>query len=283
MDSGMYEVGRWGVERASGRGVPARAFPHFRPESLVSLMRGRSPDHRPVVATDGFCPACGRYAPIVEYLAAVRRHHGYLVIDDTQALGIWGTRPSSRYPFGCRGGGSLRRFGCGGPDVLLVSSLAKGFGVPIAALSGSSRRIESFEARSATRVHCSPPSIPVIYAARHALDFNSFCGDGLRRRLWSLIQRFRAGLRDAGLIPGRDCFPVQTIRGLDAARLHSLLEQKGIRTVLYRARCEARTRIAFVINANHSAADVEKATVAIQQSLDILSGVSAGIREMGDD
>lgn len=278
MDAGMYEVGRWGVERAAGRGVPAQAFDHFDPASLGSALHRLPSRCRPVITTDGFCPSCGRFAPIAEHLRLARRHSGYLVIDDTQALGIWGASPSPRRPFGRGGGGSLRRIGCGGSDVLLVSSLAKGFGVPIAAMSGSARRIEAFEQRSATRVHCSPPSMAAIHAAKHALDKNMDCGDSLRERLFGLVRRFRERLREVGVTCGPGCFPVQTIRGLaskDAVMLHSALLRRGIRTVLHRGRCEARSRVGFLINAEHTGREIGAAAHAVGSVLDETVRVSA--------
>ncbi len=57
--------------------------------------------------------------------------------------------------YGQGGGGSLRRRGCGGTDVIVVCSLAKAFGAPVAALSGSKAMVECVEARAQTRVHCS--------------------------------------------------------------------------------------------------------------------------------
>jgi hypothetical protein len=65
-----------------------------------------------------------------------------LVIDDTQALGILGHSPGPHAPYGKGGGGSLQWAGIGGPDVLVVSSLAKGFGAPVAVLAGSEATVE---------------------------------------------------------------------------------------------------------------------------------------------
>ena len=44
--------------------------------------------------TDGFCPGCGRAAPLREYLESARAQRGLLVLDDTQAIGVLG-RPSA--------------------------------------------------------------------------------------------------------------------------------------------------------------------------------------------
>ena len=125
-----------------------------------------------MVVTDGFCPACGVPAPLGRYLEAVRRYGGLLVLDDTQALGILGRRESRRGPYGTGGGGSLAFHSLAGDDIILVSSLAKAFGAPLAMLGAGSRLVSDFAADSATRVHCSPPSTAAIRAGARAVVLN---------------------------------------------------------------------------------------------------------------
>ena len=67
------------------------------------------------------------------------------MLDDTQALGVLGEKPTPDAPYGRGGGGSLPWHGVTSPHVIAGSSLAKGFGVPIAVLSGSERMIRRFE------------------------------------------------------------------------------------------------------------------------------------------
>ncbi len=166
MDEGLYAVARWGVERAAARGATVRSFPHHDAESLRKLLRqhahGRA---RPIVVTDGFCPGCGQPAPVGDLLSLAQVYGGRLVMDDTQAIGIFGHAPHDAAPYGTGGGGTLRRLDVAQPNALVISSLAKGFGVPVAVLSGSSAVVRSFELRSDTRAHCSPPSVAVLRAA----------------------------------------------------------------------------------------------------------------------
>jgi 8-amino-7-oxononanoate synthase len=265
MDEGLYPVGRWGVERAAGRGVPVRVFSHHDPAALrrrLDVSRGR----RPIVVADGLCPACGGRAPIADYLEVARAREGLLVLDDTQALGVLGDSPGRGAPYGRGGGGSLRHCGASGPDVILVSSLAKGFGVPAAVISGAAAVIDDFEARAETRVHSSTTSAAVIAAARHALEVNRRRGDAIRRRLARLVIRFRRRLADAGLHSAGGLFPVQTLRtasGVDVVGLHSRLLRLGVRTVLGRRRRCAGARILFVINARHRGPDIDRAVDAL--------------------
>jgi 8-amino-7-oxononanoate synthase len=150
--------------------------------------------------------------------------------------------------------------------VLVGSSLAKGFGVPLAVLAGSATMLRRFEAESATRVHCSPPSSAVIHAAEHALDENRRRGTALRLRLTQCVRHFRRRLSEVGLSAAGGLFPVQTlapISGLDSSVLYERLLHRGIRTVLRRS-CHGRRRcISFLLTARHTRSDIDRAVDAL--------------------
>jgi len=268
VDSGVYPISRWGIERAVMRGVPARQFSHYDPDSLrEKLGRKNLSRLRPLVVTDGFCPSCGESAPINQYIEITRSFRGYLIIDDTQALGILGYDPEPGAPYGKGGGGILRRSAVEGTDVVLISSLAKGFGVPVAGLTGSHAMVEHFESRSETRTHSSPPSIAVIHAAEYALGVNEERGDIQRLRLAKLVGQFRERLRSAGFSASGNLFPVQTLilsDNFDPRALHSRLLQLGVRTVLRRSRNRNSPLISFIITAHHTARDIDYAVDVLE-------------------
>src|SRR5690606_633171 len=128
-------IAKWGVERAAAHGVPVRGFPHQDVERLARLVHREK--SRPVIVSDGLCSGCGCTAPVAAYHEIVRGRGGWLVLDDTQALGLLGVAPDQVAPYGWGGGGSLCHHALAGPEIILVSSLAKSFGVPLAVLSGS--------------------------------------------------------------------------------------------------------------------------------------------------
>jgi 8-amino-7-oxononanoate synthase len=270
VDASAYPIARWGAERAASRGVPVRTFAHHDPADLWRrLTREPGARRRPLVVVDGVCPGCGAFAPLREYLERAREFGGSLVVDDTQALGIVGHSPGPRAPYGSGGGGSLRRHGVGPAHVVLVSSLAKGFGVPMAMLGGSAAAVARFEAESATRVHCSPPSFAELHAAERALDVNRASGDALRRRLARLVRRFRAGLRAFDISVGRSLFAVQSLASSpvpDARALHRRLLELGVRTVLQRSACGSGLTVSFLITAGHSPAAIDRAVEAVAAS-----------------
>lgn len=267
MDSGVYPIVRWGIERGAALGAPVKSFPHHDVKALRRALRGHPPRRgRPIVVTDAFCPGCGGPAPLAAYLESARAFGGWLILDDTQALGIFGRSPGSGAPYGQGGGGMLRRSNIGGPDVLVVSSLAKGFGVPLAVLAGSRDTLGWFEEESETRVHCSPPSAAVIRAGQRALRINRDDGDNLRFHLADLVRRFRSGLQQLGITAQGGLFPVQTLArlpGSSAPKLHDGLLRQGIRAVLHQASNSRKACISFLITAGHGFADIDQAVEVI--------------------
>jgi 8-amino-7-oxononanoate synthase len=260
LDEGSYPIARWGVERAAGMGASVRTFSMHDFRALRSAIVGRK---RPVVVTDGFCPAKGKAAPIEEYAECAARQGGLVVVDDTQALGIFGRSPDEFPPYGQGGGGSL--WGIGRREnVLVVSSLAKAIGVPVAMLGGSARLVAAFRERSETRVYCSPPSAATLAAARQALDLNRRFGDALRARLAERVEQFRNGLARLRLPLVHGCFPVQPVYlppSIRAEQAHQALLRRGVKAVLHGG---AVPRLSFVFTVRHQRADIEYALEALE-------------------
>jgi 8-amino-7-oxononanoate synthase len=290
VDTGTYPIAQWGAERARCSGGWVRTFRHHDPaalqRSVAAQERGRSsaaaPGGGPVVLADGFCPGCGRVAPIERYLAIVAPVGGTVVVDDTQALGVLGT-PASGHPYGRGGGGVARWSRLSSPHLLVVASLAKGFGVPVATVAGSGAVIRQYLAKSETRVHCSPPSNAHLHAAAAALRSNASRGDALRSHLATLVTQFRTGLGALGvpLTPG--LFPVQSTgasAGLDLQVVHRRLASLAVRTVLNQPRCRRGIALSFIFTAEHREADVAQAVRAVEIALGARPAARRGARMM---
>jgi 8-amino-7-oxononanoate synthase len=267
----IYPIARWGIERAAAKSAPAVAVSHSDPRSVrrrVSrLARLGSP---PILVSDGLSVSRGALAPLSEYLCIARDHGGLLVVDDTQALGVLGEAPLPNNPYGHGGGGSLRSHGICGPDIVAVSSLAKGFGVPVAILAGSRSLVQTFEAASETRVHCSPPNSAVIAAGLRALAINRSVGDRLRDRLLRNVLHFRRRLREIGLCADGALFPVQTLRHrspISHVALNRRLAAQGVRTLLLQPEREAAPRVVFILTARHRLCDIDRAVAAVDRCL----------------
>ena len=157
------------------------------------------------------------------------------------------------------------------PAVIIGSSLAKGFGVPLATLGGSAKLIRQFMRRSETLAHASPPSIAVLHAAEHALMLNAARGDAIRRHLARLVTRFRERISRTRLSGIHSLFPVQTLTAdprSDVVRLHRMLGAVGVRTVVVRERVAPGAKLLFVFNALHSIDDVDRAADALASAAD---------------
>jgi 8-amino-7-oxononanoate synthase len=246
VDSGAYVTLRWGVERAAGRGVPVREFPHHDVAELARIVAATPPGRAAVVVTDGLCPRCGRCAPLADYLAL-----GRVVIDDSQAVGV----------IGAEGGGTPRQLGIADRSLVAVASFAKAFGAPLAAVLGSAATVASFVVASECRVHSSPPSVAALRALDRALRVNARAGDDLRAKLDERVNRFRAGLSACGLAADGGRFPVQAVRGVDPLQAHETLLRAGIRTVLRAG--DRGPELCFVITARHSPAAIDNAVAAL--------------------
>lgn len=273
LDEGAYPIVRWGAERAAALGLPVRQFRHYDVQALQKELRHAGPGSV-VVAADGYCASCGQRAPLREFLDLLRDRSGSLVIDDTQALGIFGCWPRPWRPYGGGGGGSLQFTGIRDSSLIVVSSLAKGFGVPVAVLLGSKTMLTEYESNSRTRVHCSPPSVAVIAAAARALKINREHGDSLRLRLAQRVAHFRGRLSNLGVLGSTNLFPVQPLRlpGHKRGRdIYTALQQCGVRTVLQRGTHENRERITFVITAEHSETDIDYAAACLSFAMGLQS------------
>lgn len=270
MDAESYPIAGWGAERTACRGTPVHRFRHHSPPALRrSLAGARDRRRRPVIVTDGFCPGCGRLAPLRDYLACAQAADGWLVVDDTQALGILGHSPDAALPYGYDGGGSLRHCGLRSPRVLVLGSLAKGFGVPLAVLAGSRDAIAAVEQHSRTRVHCSPPSLPTLRAAAHALTTNRRRGNALRGVLAHRVAHFHRRMGQAGFALRGGWFPSLSLAlpaDTPAVDLHAALAARGVHVLLqggHETTRDALPQLGFLLTARHTPTDIDQAVAAL--------------------
>jgi 8-amino-7-oxononanoate synthase len=268
LDAGAYPILRWAARASCSRRV--MTFAHHDAGELAALAeRLRRNGQRPVVVTDGYCPGCNRTAPLRAYADVCDAHGGLLVLDDTQALGVLGRNPTASSAFGDGGGGSVRWHALSGRRIVVGASLAKGFGAPLAVLAGPQPLLRRYLAESRTRLHCSPPSVAAIHAARRALNYTAICGALLRERLARLAARLRERLGQAGLAAvGKLPFPVQSFRTRtadDAMRLHRRLFDAGVRALVTAGCDNAIPRLTFIITAKHGERDIDRAGDAIRR------------------
>lgn len=269
VDAGTYPISRWGIERAVARGARVRPFASHQVDALRRALREQRSTHPPIIACDAVCAACGRIAPLAEYHHLAAEHGGLLVIDESQAIGVLGYSPDRSDPYGHAGGGAAVQQRLSGERVVRFASLAKGLGAPVALLAGANALIDAFRARAETRVHCSPPSMANLLAARRGLAINVARGDDLRRRLADRVLRFRRLLTHTGLLHSTTAFPVQTLRlpvGDDPSNVVHRLATHGVRATLTRDE-RGQPLLTFVFTAAHSIEDVDRAASVVRATV----------------
>lgn len=255
IDGGAYPIARWGADRARALGATLHVFPRgAAPVALQLARRAQECGRRPVILADGYCPGSRSWPPLSAYARIAATGAGYLVLDDTQVLGL----------FGRGGGGSVPRHGLAGGHVIVGASLAKSFGVPLAVLAGSRAVLQRFDACSQIRLHTSPPSVAAIQAGHHALAVNLASGAALRQLLCQRIVQLQQGLAHIGIECRGGCFPVQTLLlgpAIDGRALHAALARRGVNTLLQSAGGAAF--ISFLLRADHRPCDIEHAVAAL--------------------
>jgi 8-amino-7-oxononanoate synthase len=250
VDDGAYPISEMTALAARHRGSPVVCFAHHDPAALEAAVRATG--CRPVVLADGWCPGCGGPVPRRAYQRIAARHRGLLVVDDTQTVGL--VRPA-------RPGGAL-----------IVASLAKAYGAPLAIVAGGRRLVAELRADGPSRTASSPPTAADLAAAQAALDAEG-AGVAAERRssLWALVHRFRRALVAHGVPVIGAPFPVQPVGPFtpDAAvRLHEGLRRHGVRTVAQVLRCRPqRAAVTFVLTAAHHPFDVDTAVAAVVATL----------------
>jgi len=252
VDGGSYAIARWGAERAQALGLPLRLFPSGEMAALRRLAAawGRQ-GRRPLILADGYVPGSEQVLPLAAYAALARQGGGYLLLDDTQVLGV----------AGAHGGGSARLHGLrgaydkAGGHLIVGASLAKGFGVPLAVLAGSGGLLQRFAAHSQTRVHASPPSAAVLAAAQRAMALNARHGDALRATLAERVAQWRSGMAAAGIACRGGSFPVQRLPG--RAHLQQALRAAGVLALAQAG--DGPGALTFLLRADHTPRQLEQA------------------------
>ncbi len=263
LDEHAYPIASWAL-CATPQNHLAERFPHQDTHQLAAQFRRQlRVGERPVILTDGYCPTCGRLAPLRALSELAREHAGYLVVDSTQGLGLLGARPSRSDPLGADGGGVLRHQDLHGPHVVSIASLTKSFSAPVAVLAGPGRLVEQLSALG-SQVHSSPPTTVVLRAAMRALQLNERIGVTLRRRLVQRVTQLRCSLRNLPWVGGS--FPLQLLRfgdGLTAERVHERLHARGVTALLLKGH-DGTPQIGLAISSSHSKGDIDTLSMVLK-------------------
>jgi 8-amino-7-oxononanoate synthase len=251
IDAAGYPLARWAARLAPEQGVVVHRYPHHQPPRPAG--RGRL-----FVVTDGWCPGCGRPAPLGELRERAREGRGTLIVDDTLAIGVLGSR-SGPAVFG-DGSGTVRWCGLDHSDVLVVASLAKAFGAPLAVITGEAGTIEALACSGRNRVHSSPPSAADLAAAGAALRDPVGCA-ARRQRLLGHVLALRAELRTAGVPVHGLPFPVVSVPFPDVQRARAAwrrMRAGGVRGLVQTPGCRREALLTVLLRADHRAGELDR-------------------------
>lgn len=269
IDEKVYPVSKYGIEKLIVKKIPIHTFNHLEANHLAELVKKKLRKFKtPVVITDGWCPQCAKHAPINEYLKIIKPYNGNVVLDDTQAFGILGENKSKIIPYGFGGGGILKWLNVHDSNIISITSLAKGFGVPMAVISSNTSFITSFKERSETRVNSSPVSIAHLTAAINAFRINTGSGEQRRAKLWSNISLLKTELRKSGIKLNGSIFPVQSICDTDAQKmmhLYKKLKKEKIKTVLVAPHKEHKPLLTMVMRCDHTIEEIKYLAYCVQK------------------
>lgn len=167
------------LDAATHSQATLRRFAHNQPESLAKLLMTSS-NGATLVVTEGIFSMDGDSAPLAEIAAETQRANGWLLVDDAHGIGVIGEQ----------GRGSCWHQQVR-PDLLVVT-FGKAFGVSGAALLCDDVIADYIEQFSRHLIYTTamPPAqcCALLAALQHVQN-----GDALRERLYSHIERFRAG------------------------------------------------------------------------------------------
>lgn len=278
IDEAAYPVSHWAAAAASGRGIRTICYRHHDADHAVAQCRRWT---RPtMVLSDGWCGSCSSPAPVSDLAAGARSTGSRLVIDDSLAVGILGRRHRGGGWFGS-GGAGLPAWLDMGPDddgPLVVASLAKGYGVPLAVIGGPLGPMAEVRRASRTPLHAGGPTAADLAALATVVALPSSALAARRHHLGRLTYDLRCRLRNLGLAPVGLPFPyVLADAGVHAVALVRRLSGAGFGVLAVERRCGRRPGPAVLgvaLRADHGADDV----AALDRQLDAALGVVASRR-----
>jgi 8-amino-7-oxononanoate synthase len=245
-----------GAMLSGARRVP---FPHLDHEAADRLLRETRPRNgRVLLVIEGHYSMDGDVPDLPAFVAAARRNHAWLMVDEAHALGVLGPR----------GFGTADRFGVDPGDVdIWMGTLSKTLVSCGGYIAGSRQLIDYLKLMAPGFVFSVGMAPAAAAAALAALELLQREPERVRRLNDSaaLFQRLaREGGLDVGNSIGASIVPVITGSSIRAGRLAQALFRRGVNVqpILYPAVPERAARLRFFLTAAHSEAQVRD-TVAV--------------------
>jgi glycine C-acetyltransferase len=175
------------LARPAGKAV----YPHRDLAALERALAAAPAAARKLIVTDGVFSMEGDLAPLPELVELARERGAVLIVDDSHGLGVLGPT----------GAGTPEHFGLRGEIDIVTGTIGKALGGGAGGfVAGSRALVEVLEQRSRPQLFSNGLPPTVAASARRALAELRGHPE-LLDRLRANTERFRAGLRAAGLRP----------------------------------------------------------------------------------
>lgn len=227
------------------------------------LKRSRTARFR-VIATDAVFPVTGRIADLESIYALAAKYHAMVVVDDSEGLGVLGSR----------GEGTHGALGLGDKIDLVTGSFGHALGGSGGFVAGRTSIVSWLRQKSRSHIASNALAPPAVAAANKSIEL--LRADPERRRtLDENVRTFKEALsRDAGLSV-KSSHPAVSVlirSAVSAQRLVDFIHRRGIFAMGY---ChpvvpEGQARICLRMTARHAAKDLERAAQAIGEGIKAL-------------
>ena len=239
------------VDGARASGATVRVFAHNKVDQLASHLRWArqraAARARILVVTESVFSMDGDLAPLREIVAAKEEFGAWLMLDEAHATGV----------FGPQGRGCAAEAGVGDRVEIQLGTLSKALGAHGGFIAGSRALIDLLVNKSRPFIYATAPPVPVVAAARAALDLAaSEEGDQRRTRLRAVVGSLAGILRIAS--PASPIIPLPVGEEKEAVGFSARLLEAGIfvPAIRYPTVPRGQARLRFSASAAHSDDDL---------------------------
>jgi len=177
------------IDGARMSGAVLRVYPHKNLERLEDFLKNLGGFGKRLVITDTIFSMDGDIAPLPEIAKLVKKYNAFLMIDDAHGTGVLGDGGKGAYEyFGIKEGIDIQ-----------MGTLSKAFGNLGGFICGSKELIEFIRNKARPFIYTTALPPAILGGSIKALSIiDSEEGIGLRKKLWSNVERFRNGLIGIG-------------------------------------------------------------------------------------
>lgn len=212
----IYEA----CKMARDSGSILRSYSHEDYQTLEAGLEEHKDNPKKLILVDGTYSMTGDYADIPRLQELAHKYNAIVYVDDAHGWGVCGEAPDAALPYGYKGNGVVKHFGCDYSRILYVGGLSKAYS-SLAAFIQCDAKMKAFLKAYATPYDLSGPcptaSLQTVLAG---LAVNAKQGDAVRSKLYRLTKKTIDGLRELGFrVDNKTYFPIVPVHVGDTESL----------------------------------------------------------------